>query len=250
MRARLQRRSADLIPLGLASGNKPPTVASVSFISVVTALCAISASSGSAAANPDLDRARELKSQLRYAEAATAVDAAIGRGGASPEQLGQMWRLAGELAAGLGRRDDAIERFARWLAIAPSGELGTGVSPKLAEPFVAARARLAGQRISIAPTVSGRAVTLTLADPLTMAAELRLERSGGEILASRSAASISITVAGTAPVSLVATAFDRFGNVLVRVSSIQVNGVASTARPPWRRPLYWFVALRSPVWWG
>jgi hypothetical protein len=209
---------------------------------VLALLAAIA--SDAAADNPDLDRARTLKGELRYREAAAALDAAIRRGGATPARLASMWRLAGELAGGLDHREPAVDHFARALAIDPSTALDLGASPKLTAPFDAALDRLAGRRLELRPTVDGRRVRLEVSDPLAMIREVRIERAGGEIVASRAAPPYEVTLAGDAAVELVAIALDEHGNRLTQTAPLEVS--AAVEEPPpgndrsiWRGPLPW-----------
>ena len=196
-----------------------------------------------AADNPDLDRAWALKAELRYQEAAEAIEAARKRGGAEPGELARMWRLAGEIAAGLERRDRAVDAFARYLALAPDAQLPPGVSPKLAEPFAAARRRLAGRRLSLTPAVQGRRVVLEVSDPLSMIAEVRIERGPGQRLASRTAPPYAATIPGTEAASLTALALDDAGNVLSVAGDINVEAIITIKteppRPLYARPLFW-----------
>lgn len=213
----------------------------------LASLALLAAVAGDAAAdNPDLDRAWALKSELRYREAAEAVEAARRRGGAEPGELARMWRLAGEIAAGLERRDQAVEHFARWLALEPDAALPDGASPKLSEPFAAARRRLAGRRLSLTWAVDGRRLVVAASDPLSMIAEVRIERTGGEVIARRRAPPYAATIAGTGPASLVAVALDDAGNLLAIAGDIAIAPVAITRppvepRPAWARPLPWAI---------
>ncbi|HEX4452561.1 MAG TPA: hypothetical protein VH143_16905 [Kofleriaceae bacterium] len=89
-----------------------------------------------------LDEARALELSLDYERALVIVDREIDRGAAGTvPRLVQLHLLAGRLAAGIDHPDVAEAHFAIALALAPSLQLPDGTSPKLTQPFDAARAR-------------------------------------------------------------------------------------------------------------
>lgn len=91
--------------------------------------------------DPALAEARRLEAQLDYEPALVIVEQLIARGDATREQLVERHLLAGKLAAGLERRDVAQAHFKRVLELAPDTTLPAGTSPKITEPFEAARAQ-------------------------------------------------------------------------------------------------------------
>lgn len=201
------------------------------------------ASGRASADNPDFARARTLAGELRYDEAAVAVDAAIKRGGAAPKELAAMYKLAGILAGGLHQPELAARHFARALAIDPSVTLPLGASPKLTRPFAAAKSRLAGRRLSLTAAVSGRRASLTAADPVSLIARVRIERRAGAVVARLAGPPFQHTAAGDGPESLIAVAVDASGNRLAEVS-FEIAGAATgptdgDSRSLWRGPLPW-----------
>jgi hypothetical protein len=94
-----------------------------------------------AIADDDLSRARALEAQLEYEQALSLVDGMLARGGADPARYVELHLMAGRLAGGLDRPEIAREHFARVLALRPATTLPDGTSPKITEPFAAARAR-------------------------------------------------------------------------------------------------------------
>jgi hypothetical protein len=89
----------------------------------------------------DLATARALEAKLEYEQALKIVEGVLANGGADPARYVELHLLAGRLAGGLDRPEVAREHFARVLALRPTTLLPDGTSPKLTEPFAAAKAR-------------------------------------------------------------------------------------------------------------
>jgi hypothetical protein len=121
-----------------------------------------------AAADDDLARAHALQARLEYDQALAVVEGALGRGGADPARYVELERLAGELAGGLDHAQAAQDHFARALALRPDLALPDGTSPKLTEPFAAAKARTRPLAVKLA--VAHGLVTVTADDALGMVA--------------------------------------------------------------------------------
>ncbi|MGE5185142.1 MAG: hypothetical protein ACM31C_23900 [Acidobacteriota bacterium] len=105
---------------------------------------------GEAARADELEDARKLEVSLEYEKALVLVDNAIARGGLDARKLAQLHLEAGKLAAGLDHPEAARDHFARALAIDPSVELPAGTSPKLVEPFEAARSHTSPLQVQVA----------------------------------------------------------------------------------------------------
>ncbi len=131
-------------------------------------LIALAVTVGSAraddAAGDGLARAKQLEAQLEYDQALAIVDRLLAAGGADPARYVELHLLAGRLAAGLDRSELAREHFARVLAVRPDTTLPEGTSPKITQPFAAARAR--STPLSVEVTSRGGLVTLEARDPL------------------------------------------------------------------------------------
>jgi hypothetical protein len=102
------------------------------------ALLALVAGGRVAAANPALDEAHKDIDSSDYMAARTALDQALHGGGATPEDLAEIYKLTGIVEGALGEDRAANEAFARWLELDPKGELPTGTSPKIERPFKSA----------------------------------------------------------------------------------------------------------------
>ncbi|MBL8622109.1 MAG: hypothetical protein JNK64_12425 [Myxococcales bacterium] len=105
------------------------------------ALAAGGAAADEAAVASHLAAAQRARAALRYDAALDEVARALAAGDATPAQVAALYRLGGELAAGLDRPDEAAAWFARWLTVEPAGALPAGASPKLAAALEAARAQ-------------------------------------------------------------------------------------------------------------
>ncbi len=144
-------------------------------IAALAALAALAAAPAPARAGglaDELAEAERRKAALDWDGALAAVERGLAAGDGTPARVAWAHRLAGELAAGLGRADEAAAHFARWLALEPDGALRDGVAPKIAAPFEQARARLAVDG-PLRVSVTGGVGTVTLVvdgDPLAMVA--------------------------------------------------------------------------------
>lgn len=102
---------------------------------------------------PELERARKQIDELQYDLARQSLNAALQGGQASVDELVELHRLTGEVAATLGDAVAAQAAFERALSIRPSTTLPEGVSPKIAEPFEAARRKLGDHRLTATATL-------------------------------------------------------------------------------------------------
>ena len=102
---------------------------------------------------PELERARKQIDELQYDLARQSLNAALAGGQASIDELVELHRLTGEVAATLGDAVAAQSAFERALSIRPSTTLPEGVSPKIAEPFEAARRKLGDRRLTASATL-------------------------------------------------------------------------------------------------
>ncbi len=121
-----------------ATGRRSGIAMALALVAVLGA----SAHADKTRANADLDKARRALGDLKYSAALAALDKALERGGNSPETLAEIYQLKGQVAASLGQEDAAVESFQHLLAMNPNASLDSGVSPKIGEPFHAARKAL------------------------------------------------------------------------------------------------------------
>lgn len=140
----------------------------------------IAALASRAHADDELARAHQLETALEYDQALAIVEGVLARGGTDPARYVELQLFAGKLAAGLDRVQAAQDHFARALAVRPDATLPEGTSPKLTEPFAAAKSRTAplGFRVTV---VEGL-VTLTTTDPLGLVVGIAVHvvDSGGQ----------------------------------------------------------------------
>jgi tetratricopeptide (TPR) repeat protein len=187
----------------------------------------------------ELAEARRRRQALDFEGALAALERAIAAGDNDAGRLADAYQLAGELAAGLGRVDEATAAFERLLVLRPDAALPGGTSPKIQAPFDAARAR--GHRpLAAHAERDGATVTLVVdADPLGLIAGARLRWSGGEL---RAPSALTIPPGAVDPVL---EAIDRHGNTLwsapLPATAIVAPPVADTTidRPFWRSPTLW-----------
>jgi hypothetical protein len=167
-----------------------------------------------------IGRVRTERAALKYRDALVQVDTALAIGKASPSQLAELYRMAGELAAGVDEPTRAEQWFARWLALVPDGRLPADASPKVKAPLEAARASLAGAAIAIRVTPTAPAATVSIAvsgDPLRLVRSVRVRGPDTAANAQGGLPGASLSIAAIEGDALVAAALDEFGNELVVV---------------------------------
>lgn len=202
-------------------------------------------------ANPDLARARAALDRLEYNDALEALDKALRRGGNSPEAVAEIYRLEGEVAAALGREGEAVKSFERLLTLDPDARLGSGVSPKIVEPFREARSRVAAReplkvRCEVDRGPPAKVSIVSQSDPLEMVRGMVALRAGkAEPLSPGDEDPFTLVLPPDARAKLVAAA-DEFGNQLWRSPIADCTDATFTGQPavtirepkPARRPLY------------
>lgn len=158
-------------------------------------------------ADDALAEARRLELALEYDRALAVVDAALAAGGNDPARYLELELLAGKLAAGLDRPDIAAPHFARVLALRPDATLPAGSSPKLTEPFKAARARSIPLSLAVAVTPNLAALRIER-DPLGLVVGIAVRTQSGDI---SDPARLSVALPADTTVLEIA-ALDRTGN--------------------------------------
>lgn len=124
---------------------------------------------------PDaLARGRKAVAESDYVAARPALIAALEGGGRGPEELVEIYRLTGIVAAALGDARAATEAFTRLLALSPKATLPAGTSPKIKRPFDAAARYASGHpALELKLETRARPPTITLvrvSDPLGLVA--------------------------------------------------------------------------------
>ena len=93
---------------------------------------------GPAYADTGLGDARRAIEKLDYTKASTALADALSSGAYGHDELAEIYRLRGVVAATLGDKAGAIAAFQRLLALDPTATLPAGTSPKITRPFAEA----------------------------------------------------------------------------------------------------------------
>jgi tetratricopeptide (TPR) repeat protein len=102
-------------------------------------LVALTAQVAAADGSASFDRARARKQQLDFAGALADLRRGLADGGNVLSAVVDAYLLAGELAAGLDRTDEAVDAFQHALELDPARTLPDGTSPKIVAPFQTAR---------------------------------------------------------------------------------------------------------------
>lgn len=203
-------------------------LAAIGFVIVLRVV----ASTHSAHADPELVRARELEAALEYEAALSIVHQVLARGDADPARYVELHLFAGKLAAGLDRTTLAAQHYAIALAVRPDTTLPAGTSPKLTEPFAAAKARVTPLTVS-ARAVEGL-VTLELRDPLGLVTGIAVHAidGAGQHRDVVERAALRVVIPGDAKPIEVA-ALDRAGNrIWVGAPVAQVTPVPAAPVSP------------------
>lgn len=214
----------------------------------VAALAVLSMLCARADAAPDpLVQARTAVAESDYTAARPALTAALEGGGRGPEDLAEIYRLTGIVAAALGETKAATEAFTKLLALSPKAALPAGTSPKIRRPFdAAAKYFQSHPALELKIETQARPPTITLvvvSDPLGLVAQAHVAYrvDGGPERTKDVTASERTDVALPAGRRIDArvAALDRFGNRVVEIGSSEVPivivgdaPVASEAPPP------------------
>lgn len=197
---------------------------------VVLALAAapLAASADEAAVARHLTAAQQARAALRFDAALAEVAQALAAGDATPAQVAALYRLGGELAAGLDRPDEAAAWFARWLALTPDGALADGASPKLEAAVAAARAH--GAPLALTARRDGDAVVVAITGgPAGLVRAVR-------VAAAPDARGVDGGVGQPLPwprgQAAVAIALDEHGNRLTYAAVRAAGGAGPTPRVP------------------
>ena len=174
---------------------------------------------GVAWADDPLAQARQAVAESDYASARPELAAALEAGGHGPEDMAEIYRLSGIVAAALGDAKAATDAFTHLLVLSPAAQLPAGTSPKIKRPFEAASRFLKAHApievkldtVSTPPTIT----LVVVSDPLDMIARAHVaftidggaehtkdtvasERTDITLLAARTDAAVRSTTATTA----------------------------------------------------
>lgn len=186
--------------------------------------------------NPELDKAKSEIEMVQLDAASQSLTRALDRGGNTPEQLAEIYRLRGEVAVGRSQKDEAVAAFVQLIVVDPDAKLGELVSPKIKELFDLAKLQIGDKP----PLVVSHQVDV---DP-AIKIHLRIERDAYAVVKSaqvqyrtadgaarkaigEGAGTIAIALAENAVTGAVLHVLDARGN---RVRSIDL-GDMSVASP-------------------
>ncbi|HEY5923105.1 MAG TPA: hypothetical protein VIV11_15605 [Kofleriaceae bacterium] len=177
-------------------------------IAFVLALFVAFGATSARAEDDPLAEAMRLEAQLDYETAYKLIDRTIKQGSNDRERLVTLHLFAGKLAAGLDRAPVAEDHFARVLALAPATTFAANTSPKITEPFDAARARATPLQISA--ELKPDAITIVPAsDPLGLVAGIAIRLAGAGELREMQKRRIAIPTGARA---IEVFALDAYGN--------------------------------------
>jgi hypothetical protein len=176
-----------------------------------------------------LDKARAAMGELRYEDAGKSLDKAIRSGTNGPAEMVEIFLMLGEVRASLGDDDGAVDAFQHALVMDPAVELREGLSPKIREPFAAARRAMKGKKaLTIAHRlIKSNPATIAVVvqdDPLEMLVGARIAYWTGEesgpprSVAGSGVERIDLTLASGASRFVVA-GIDKNGNRVVELGS-------------------------------
>ncbi len=181
------------------------------------------------------ERAQAARDALDYARARALAERALEAGGHDLGATLGLYRLLGEILAGLDQPDAATSVFARLLALDPAASWPEGTSPKIVQPARAARARLAGRRLGLGTrrVAPGTLRVVLEADPLEMVARVRVRCGSAGAFEAARAAVLDLPLAEPCPRADV-VALDPHGNELWRATDLAKGSspVAATPAPP------------------
>jgi hypothetical protein len=196
---------------------------------------------GVASADDSLAQARKAVAESDYVAARPALTAALDAGGRGPDELAEIYRLTGIVAAALGDARAAGDAFTHLLVLAPKATLPDGTSPKITRPFDAAARYVASHgmlEVKLETRAGPPAITLVVvSDPLNMVATAHVvftvdggaERSqDAEVGSDRT----EVTLPAGRRIDARIAALDVHGNHLVDIGSRDVPVVIVGEPPP------------------
>ncbi len=191
----------------------------------------------------ELDAARKAVESSDYLAARSSLQTALADGSASPDELGEIYKLTGIVEGALGNTVAAKNAFARWLALDPKGALPAGTSPKITRPFNAASTATAPLKVKTETSSDPPEVTLVVIsdrEQLIATARVFVRADGGpeyEVDGSghdraRNAQDrITMPMPHGHRLDLRVQGLDRHGNRVVELGSTEVPIVITGATP-------------------
>jgi hypothetical protein len=183
-----------------------------------------------AAADTPLDRAKAAIDQSDYFTARSSLDEALRSGANKPDEVAEVYRLSGFVAAALGDAKAAKAAFERCLTLAPNSALPAGTAPKIIKSFVAAQESLKGKKpleIKTETATEPPSVTIQVVeDPLKMITKVQatfvVDGKPEQKLDKDAADKVTIELPKGKRIDLRVAALDEHGNRLAELGSTSV----------------------------
>jgi hypothetical protein len=206
----------------------------------VAVACLLGGASDARADTRALDKAREALDQLDYAAAKEALAEALASGGNGPEELVEIYRMTGTVAASLGDAKAATDAFKRLLALRPKATLPAGTSPKISRPFsVAADFFKKNRPLQVRTETAAQppvAKIIVDSDPLAMVAGAKVavvvDGARERTLEGKGKGKIEVELPRGKRIDLRIGVVDEHGNRLVELGSREVPIVITGAELP------------------
>lgn len=173
-------------------------------------------------------KARVAIGEADFENAQRMLMAAIQAGHLELEDVRTAYQLLARNAAALGQAEIAEQYYKRWLVVDPGATLPADASPKLREPFNAAKdwATAHGALTGKASIRGTTVIVMVSADPLGMAKSARV--AGGEPVALDAELRAKLVLSDGKDVSIL----DAHGNTLVVITPTAATGEEPTPTGP------------------
>jgi hypothetical protein len=174
-----------------------------------------------------IEKARAAIDDLDYTGAKTLLVEALKNGTNSPEQLIEIYKLTGTVAASLSDSKLAVEAFRKLLALDPKASLPSGTSPRITKPFTEASKKKLPLVVKTETAAKPPSVTVVIeADPMTMVASAKVlfavDGKPEQTLDGKGKDKIKIDLPKGRRIDLRVEALDEYGNRLVELGTKSV----------------------------
>jgi len=192
---------------------------------IAVAIC-IAVCVGNAHADDDdpIDKARAAIDDLDYAGAQKLLGEALKTGTNGPEQLVEIYKLTGTVAASLKDEKLAVEAFRKLLALDPKASLPSGTSPRITKPFTEASKKKLPLVVKTETEAKPPSVTVVIeSDPMAMVASAKVlfavDNKAEQTLDGQGKDKIKIDLPKGRRIDLRVQALDEHGNRLVELGT-------------------------------
>jgi hypothetical protein len=176
----------------------------------------------------NLADARKAVDASDYDAARVAIDKALADGTHGRDELADLYRMKGIVDAAEGNTAAATTAFGKWLALDPKASLPPGTSPKITQPFDAAKDQAKGrQPVKVKTETTAEPPTVKLeivSDPFLMISKVRVHvrADGGKETTIEGKKQVSIALPKGNRLDLYVEALDDSGNRVAVVGSSDV----------------------------